>query len=568
MRLECGISGTGSVTYVRAVPRIVGRYEIVGKLGEGGMATVYLARQRDLDRLVALKELRAFSSSDPSFAKRFLREARMAGSLSHPNIVTVHDYFEHNATPFIAMEYVEGGSLRPQIGRMSLPEVGGVMEGVLAALGYAGERGIVHRDIKPENVMVSSDGRVKIADFGIAKATDAFQTSGALTAEGTALGTPNYMAPEQALAEAVGSWTDLYACGVMAFEIFAGRPPFADTPEPLVVLMRQVNDPLPLVTDVEPSVDPRIASWIAQLTAKDPGARPQSAAAAWDQFEEILIALLGPRWNRDARLQAMAGPVPEPVATGALAFGGTAPAFAESSPATRRLDDGQLAATLPPNEALLHIDRTTALAGGGPAAKTAGGRGKRRVLLGLVALAIAAPVALAAARGAGDGARATTTPPRPVAAAPTTTPTDAPVATVASDTNDLGTEAAEARRLSRRYNAAATKVEALGASGAQAGKNAILANLMRQTARAYSRATRAAARGDVHGYTSAMAEAVAAKGRLDEAARSPADKPVAVSDGGGDPAGSDEGGDPPGTTACAGDSASDDPSDDDCGGEP
>src|SRR5690349_7597043 len=179
------------------------------------MADVYLARQRDLDRLVALKELRALGGSDPSFAKRFLREARMAGSLSDPNIVTVHDYIEDEGTPFIAMEYMERGSLRPWIGRMSLAQVGGVFEGVLGGLAYAGTRGIVHRDIKPENVMIGSDGRVKIADVGIAKARDAFQVTSSLTAEGTALGTPNYMAPEQAAAEEVTPRTDLYAAGIM-----------------------------------------------------------------------------------------------------------------------------------------------------------------------------------------------------------------------------------------------------------------------------------------------------------------------------------------------------------------
>ncbi|MEA2483109.1 MAG: eukaryotic-like serine/threonine-protein kinase, partial [Thermoleophilaceae bacterium] len=151
---------------MRDLKRLVGRYELLGQLGHGGMATVHLARQPDLDRLVALKELKTLTSSDPSVARRFLREARMAGSLSHPSIVTVHDYFEAEGTPFIAMEYMEQGSLRPYIGQMSLAQVGGVMEALLAGLEHAARNGIVHRDLKPENVMVSSDGRVKIADFG------------------------------------------------------------------------------------------------------------------------------------------------------------------------------------------------------------------------------------------------------------------------------------------------------------------------------------------------------------------------------------------------------------------
>ena len=119
------------------VMKTVGRYEILRELGRGGMALVYLARQTDLDRFVALKELGAFHASDASFAQRFLRESRVAGSLSHPNIVTVHDYFEHEGTPYIAMEYLERGSLRPYIGRMTMPQIAGVLEGVLAGLDHA-----------------------------------------------------------------------------------------------------------------------------------------------------------------------------------------------------------------------------------------------------------------------------------------------------------------------------------------------------------------------------------------------------------------------------------------------
>src|ERR687887_251183 len=152
------------------VVRTVGRYEILREIGRGGMAAVYLARQIDLDRQVALKELGAFHAADPAFAERFLRESRVAGSLSHPNIVTVHDYFEHEGTPYISMEYIERGSLRPWVSRLSLPQMAGVLEGLLAGLTHAESRGIVHRDLKPENLMVTSQGAIKIADFGIAKA--------------------------------------------------------------------------------------------------------------------------------------------------------------------------------------------------------------------------------------------------------------------------------------------------------------------------------------------------------------------------------------------------------------
>ena len=226
------------------VMKTVGRYEILREVGRGGMAMVYLARQTDLDRFVALKELGAFHASDPSFAQRFLRESRVAGSLSHPNIVTVHDYFEHDGTPYIAMEYVERGSLRPYVGRMNLAQIGGVLEGLLAGLTHAEAQGIVHRDLKPENLMVTADGRVKIADFGIAKATTKMQTGAFLTATGTTVGTPTYMAPEQAMAQDIGPWTDLYSVGCMAFELFTGNVPFHDSDAPMAILLRHVNEPI------------------------------------------------------------------------------------------------------------------------------------------------------------------------------------------------------------------------------------------------------------------------------------------------------------------------------------
>ena len=290
--------------------KTVGRYEILRELGRGGMATVHLARQRDLDRLVALKELGGFHAADPSFAQRFVRESRVAGSLSHPNIVTVHDYFEHDGTPYIAMEYVEGGSLRPWVGRMTLAQRTGVLEGILAGLTCAEAQGIVHRDLKPENVMVSSHGQVKIADFGIAKATTNLQTGAFQTATGVTIGTPNYMAPEQAMGQQVGPWTDLYSVGCMAFEMFTGRVPFHDVDAPMAILMRHINEPIPPVRAIDPSIDEEISDWIQGLLSKDPAARMGSATAAWDAYEEIADRLLPRRWHRVARLTGEPGEAP------------------------------------------------------------------------------------------------------------------------------------------------------------------------------------------------------------------------------------------------------------------
>ena len=289
--------------------RTVGRYGILRELGRGGMAVVYLARQVDLDRLVALKELAAFHAADADFARRFVRESRLAGSLVHPNVITVFDYFEHDGTPYIAMEYVDRGSLRPYVGRMTIAQIGGVLEGLLAGLAEAEQHNIVHRDLKPENLMVTSTGTVKIADFGIAKATQAADTGAFVTATGTTVGTPPYMAPEQAMAKDVGPWTDLYSVGCMAYELFTGKPPFYDTDEPLAILLRHISEALPPASEVA-GVDPEISAWIERLTAKEPKARPESATAAWEEFEEILIGKLGPRWRREARL-------PEPPNRGA-----------------------------------------------------------------------------------------------------------------------------------------------------------------------------------------------------------------------------------------------------------
>ncbi len=283
------------------VVRVVGRYEIQRQLGRGGMAVVYLARQTDLDRLVALKELNAVGSEDPAIVARFLRESRLAGSLSHSNIVMVHDYFEWEGTPYIAMEYVPGGSLRSRVHALELPQIAGVLEDVFAGLSWAERHGIVHRDLKPENVMVTADGRAKIADFGIAKARTALPET-FKTATGMTLGTPHYIAPEQAMGQPVSPASDLYSVGCMAYEMLAGQLPFADTDEPMAIMLRHVSEKPRPVTSVRPGTDPRLSEWVGSLLRKNPSERPQSAAQAWHGLEEIIDALEGPRWHRRARL--------------------------------------------------------------------------------------------------------------------------------------------------------------------------------------------------------------------------------------------------------------------------
>ena len=251
---------------------------------------------------MALKELHAFHASDPSIAQRFLRESRLAGSLSHAKIVTVHEYLENNGTPYIAMEYLPRGSLRPHVGRTTLTQTIGVLESVLVGLAHAERRSIVHRDLKPENLLLTEEGSIKIADFGIAKARDRVQPSGFLTATGTAVGTPTYMAPEQAMAQELGPWTDLYSVGVVAWELLVGHTPFYDTDTPVAILMRQVNEAIPPAISVAPEVPAQLSAWVDRLLVKDPAARTASASVAYEQLEEVAVELVGPHWRRATEL--------------------------------------------------------------------------------------------------------------------------------------------------------------------------------------------------------------------------------------------------------------------------
>ncbi len=230
------------------------------------------------------------------------------------------------------MEYLERGSLRPFVGALTLPQVAGVLEGLLAGLEHAEARGIVHRDLKPENVMVSSSGTVKIADFGVAKALQADGTA-PLTLSGTTVGTPAYMAPEQALAGSVGPATDLYAVGVIAYELLTGEVPFRDSDVALGILLQHLNDPVPSPRLVTPGLDPALSEWVERMLAKQPEARPAGAADAWDALDEIVVGLLGPRWGRQSRLteaqdSASAAPARATAATSRLCAPRAPPASA------------------------------------------------------------------------------------------------------------------------------------------------------------------------------------------------------------------------------------------------
>jgi serine/threonine protein kinase len=296
------------------VKQRVGSYEVVRVLARGGMAVVYLARQPALDRDVALKRLH-LESTEPIVAQRFVREARLAAGLGHPNVVTLFDFFEDGGVPYIAMEYVGGGSLRPLVGRLSLAQVFGVLEGVLAGLAHAEEKGIAHRDLKPQNVLITRGGGVKIADFGIARAYTSLTQS--LTSTSSTIGTPAYMAPEQATDGRLGPYTDIYATGVMAYEMLAGRPPFVADAAPMAVLYCHVHKPPPPLAYLAPDVPRPVCEWVQWLLAKAPAARPGSAAEASETLEEIAVSELGPYWRRGAAIPVDAAETgdEEPVVT-------------------------------------------------------------------------------------------------------------------------------------------------------------------------------------------------------------------------------------------------------------
>ena len=264
-------------------PRLLGgRYELDGVVGRGGMAEVYRARDIRLDRIVAIKTLRTDLARDQIFQARFRREAQSAASLNHPSIVAVYDTGEDMATgvpvPYIVMEYVDGRTVRDllQEGHRLLPERSlEIIDGVLRALDYSHQAGIVHRDIKPGNVMVTRNGDVKVMDFGIARAMSDAQATMTQTAQ--VIGTAQYLSPEQARGERVDSRSDLYSTGCLLYELLCGRPPFTGD-SPVAIAYQHVRE-----NPVPPSrVDPDVPAWadaiVLKAMAKAPADRYQTAA--------------------------------------------------------------------------------------------------------------------------------------------------------------------------------------------------------------------------------------------------------------------------------------------------
>src|SRR5918997_1881515 len=269
-----------------------GRYRILRKLGSGGMANVYLAEDEDLGRQVAIKILNDRHASDEQFVERFRREAKNAAGLSHPNIVSVYDRGEAEGTYYIAMEYLDGRSLKDRIvaeGPLPIVSAIEVARQILHAVGFAHRRGIVHRDIKPHNVLLADDGtgegesRFKVTDFGISRTT-----ASQMTEAGSIVGTAQYLSPEQARGASVDQRSDIYSVGIVLYELLTGRLPFTGE-TPLEIAMKHLSEIPKPPSEIRPEVSADLDMVVLRALAKDPEDRFQSA----EEMERELARVAG-----------------------------------------------------------------------------------------------------------------------------------------------------------------------------------------------------------------------------------------------------------------------------------
>ena len=279
---------------------IADRYELEELVGTGGMSSVYRARDRLLERHVALKILHPHHSSDEDFVQRFRKEARLVAQLSHPNIVTVIDRGDDGGRQFIVFEYVEGENLKEVVTREGPLPLRRVLELALQigrGLAFAHSQGLVHRDVKPQNVLMNGDDQAKVTDFGIARSID---VDVGVTQTGTVLGTSAYIAPEQASGGDITPQTDVYSLGVVLYELLTGEVPFPGESF-VAVAMKHINDPPPSLLERRPDTPPRLAAAVDRALAKEPGER----FGSMDDFVAELsacLAELGPEADADATM--------------------------------------------------------------------------------------------------------------------------------------------------------------------------------------------------------------------------------------------------------------------------
>jgi len=262
-----------------------GRYRIRGRIARGGMATVYQAVDERLERVVAVKVIRPVHAGDTHFLRRFDREAKTIARLSHPNVVAVFDTGEHEGLPYLVMEYVPGHTLRDELaqrGRLSVSEVFVVGEALLSALAAAHRAGLVHRDVKPENVLISDDGTVKVADFGLAQAVEASTED----TDGQLMATVAYVAPELVADGRADPRSDVYSAGIVLFEMLTGRVPYLGE-RTVDVAYQHVEQDAPAPSHHLPGVPPALDALVVRATRRDPTARPPDAEIFLAELRQI-----------------------------------------------------------------------------------------------------------------------------------------------------------------------------------------------------------------------------------------------------------------------------------------
>jgi serine/threonine protein kinase len=266
-------------------PKILNkRYQLLDPLGKGGMAVVYRARDLMLERLVAVKVLREDYSGDPAFQERFRQEAKAAANLSHPNIVTMHDFGLDNGQLFLVMEYVPGTDLKTLIkqrGRFSPEEALPLLIQACAGIGYAHRAGLVHCDVKPQNMLVTPDMRLKVADFGIARALSTIHPD---EQSDVIWGSPQYFAPEQASGAAPAPASDVYSLGIIMYEVLTGSLPFQATTATELARLHVEEEP-PLLSEKIPEISPTLEQILTKVLSKEPSQRYRTA----DQLGRVLL---------------------------------------------------------------------------------------------------------------------------------------------------------------------------------------------------------------------------------------------------------------------------------------
>src|ERR1700712_3658405 len=263
---------------------VAGRYQVTAPIARGGMATVYVANDLRLDRRVAIKIMHGHLADDEAFRERFVQEARSAARLAHPNVVSVFDQGQDDEMAYMVMEYLPGMTLRDLLkdyGRLTTEQTLDIMEAVLGGLAAAHKAGIVHRDVKPENVLLADDGRIKIGDFGLARAASAN------TATGQALlGTIAYLSPELVTRGIADARSDIYAVGIMTYEMLTGEQPFKGE-QPMQIAYQHANDSVPTPSTKNPRVPVALDELVLWSTAREPDQRPRDARAMLNEVLQI-----------------------------------------------------------------------------------------------------------------------------------------------------------------------------------------------------------------------------------------------------------------------------------------